>query len=198
MGHEPSLGSEPALSNTTLNSSHGRSIHNPWPVPPATSRGQAQAVTTVPEQLCHLILDQATEAVIAAQGGHRRGHSPVFRVQRAEAEPRYPEVLQETGTVGSGQPFRRKPATPTSLPSHLPDTPKTSQEPTLLVAHITWVLWGSGSLQRAQRENRGNTDLRALTGWVGQITRWMDKPGFNANKGPSNQGYGFSSGHVWM
>ena len=100
MGHEPSLGSEPALSNTTLNSSRGRSIHNPWPVPPTTSRGQAQAVTTVPEQLCHLVLDQATEAVIAAQGGHRRGHGPVFRVQRAEAEPRHPEVLQETGTVG--------------------------------------------------------------------------------------------------
>lgn len=125
----------------------------------------------VPEQLCHLILDQAAEAVIAAEGGHCRGHSPVFRVQRAEAEPRHPEVLQETGTVGGGQPSQRKPAPPTSLPSHLPDTPEASQEPTLLVAHITWVLWGSGSLRRAQHGNRGNTDPRELTGWVGQMRR---------------------------
>lgn len=124
MGYEPSLGSEPALSNTTLNSSCGRSIHSPWPVPPAASRGQAQAVTTVPEQLCHLILGQATEAVIATQGGHRRGHVLVFRVQRAEAEPRHPEVLQRKGTMGGGQPSRRKPAPPTSLPSRLPDTPR--------------------------------------------------------------------------
>lgn len=178
MGYEPSLGSEPALSNTTLNSSCGRSIHSSWPVPPATSRGQAQAVTTVLEQLCHLMLGQATEAVIAAQGGHRRGHVPVFRVQRAEAEPRHPEVLQQKGTVGGGQPSRRKPAPPTSLPSRLPDTPRASQEPTLLVAHITWVLWGSGSLQRAQHGSRGNTDPQELTGLVDQMRRWMGEPGF--------------------
>lgn len=71
--------------------------------PPPPSGGQAQAVTTVPEQLCHLVLDQATEAVIAAEGGHCSGDVPVFCVQCAEADPRHPEVLWEKGTLGSGQ-----------------------------------------------------------------------------------------------
>lgn len=61
---------------------------------PPFSNEQAQAVTTVPEQLCHLVLDQATEAMIAAEGSHRSGHVPVFRVQRAKPEPRHPEVLR--------------------------------------------------------------------------------------------------------
>lgn len=91
--------------------------------PPPSSGGQAQAVTTVPEQLCHLILDQATEAVIAAERGYRSGHVLVFCVQRAKAEPRHPEVLKEKGTVGGRHPSQRKPVPPTSLPSHLPLTP---------------------------------------------------------------------------
>lgn len=52
-------------------------------------------------------------------------------------------------------PPHKKLVPPTSLPSHLPDTPEAIQEPTLLVAHITWVLWGSGNLQRAQCGNMG-------------------------------------------
>lgn len=124
--------------------------------PPRFSGDQAQTVTMVPEQLCHLVLDQPTEAMVAAEGSHRSSHVLVFRVQRAEAEPGQPKVLQERGTRGSGQPSPEgASATHLSAP-HLPATLKASQEPTLPVAHITWVLWGSGSLQRAQHGNRGD------------------------------------------
>lgn len=104
----------------------------------------------VPEQLCHLVLDKATETMIAAEGGHCSGHIPVFCVQCAEAEPRHPEVLQEKGTLGGGQPSTEAAGSTYRSALHRPDTLEASQEPTLLVAHITWVLWGSGNLQGAQ------------------------------------------------
>lgn len=111
-----------------------------------------QALTTVPEQLRHLVLDQATEAMIAAKGSHCSGHILVFRVQRAKAEPGHPEVLWEEGTLGGGQ----LPTSATCFSTlYLPDTLKASQEPTLLAAHITWVLWASGSLQGAQHGGKG-------------------------------------------
>lgn len=47
------------------------------------------------EQLCHLVLDQAAEAMVATEGGHGSSHMLVFCVQYAKAESRHPEVLQE-------------------------------------------------------------------------------------------------------
>lgn len=49
----------------------------------------------VSEQLCHLVLDQAAEAMVAAEGGHGSSHVLVFRVQYTKAKPRHPKVLQE-------------------------------------------------------------------------------------------------------
>lgn len=79
---------------------------------------------------------------------------------------RSPDIPKSYGERHPGQ--WRKLLLPTSLPSHLPDTPEASQEPTLLVAHITWVLWGSGKLQRTQCGNGGNTDPQKL------IHVWMN------------------------
>lgn len=47
------------------------------------------------EQLCHLVLDQTTKAMIAAEGGHGSSHVLVFCVQDTKAKPRHPKVLQE-------------------------------------------------------------------------------------------------------
>lgn len=61
------------------------------PAPPVRSK----QITMVPEQLCHLVLDQATEAMIATEGGHSSSHMLIFCVQDAKAESRHPKVLRE-------------------------------------------------------------------------------------------------------
>ena len=64
---------------------------------------------------------------------------------------------------------------------------------------LAWRVPGAGELVAAvSGVTQGRTRLKRLSSSGSSIQHIKKQRRYFANKGPSSQGYGFSSGHVWM
>lgn len=100
--------------------------------------------TSVLKQLMQLVLGDARDAVEVAKAAHGRGHLPVVGIQSAKAEARDAEILEKRRREGNARLV-------CLLLAPLPSLPKDRRLGlTLLAPQITWVLLGSGKLERKE------------------------------------------------
>ena len=113
---------------------------------PEVVTGQVYIVNpfSVLKQLMQLVLGDARDAVEVAKAAHGRGHLPVVGIQSAKAEARDAEILEKRRREGNARLV-------CLLLAPLPSLPKDRRLGlTLLAPQITWVLLGSGKLERKE------------------------------------------------